>query len=558
MTSVLGDNGGIARRAEPRCASIFRMRAAADRAPHGIDGRGPPFWNLTKQKQRNMKQFNELGLSPEVLDAVTRLGYETPTPVQEQAIPLVLEGRDLIAAAKTGTGKTAAFSLPALDGLGHAKGGQGPLMLVVTPTRELAQQIGEVCAAVAVSTHHRIATVVGGLSYEPQIQKLKHGTDVLIATPGRLVDLMDQGAARLGDVEVLVLDEADRMLDMGFLPSMRKIIGATPASRQTLLFSATIDRSIMGSVGKLLHDPAMVEIAHKGETADTVEQFIVRAPQTLKPALLKAVLAEKGHERVIVFARTRSRADATCRRLKKAGYTAEAIHSDRSQNQRRRALDNFMSGTTDVLVATDVLARGIDVESVDHVINYDLPTVPEDYVHRIGRTGRAGAEGFAITFVSPENKDELAAIEKLIKRDIPEIEIAGFNLEEAAEAAAERATRANARRDPELAAAARELAKKEKRRAKEKERAEQAAAESRQRGTRKKQGGKSAGAAHSSRKSGTGSKAAPKSKAPKGGNRAKTDSAAASGAPRTSSDFRPGRAHRAAVAAKRSGGKRRG
>ena len=270
------------------------------------------------------------------------------------------------------------------------------------------------------------------------------------------------------------------------------------------------------------------------------------------------MLKERGHKRVIVFARTRHRADAACRKLKRAGYHAEAIHSDRSQNQRKRALDNFASGETDILVATDVLARGIDVDEVSYVVNYDVPTQAEDYVHRIGRTGRAGAEGFAITFVSPENKDELAAIEKLIKRDIPEIEIAGFNLEEAAEAAAERATRANARRDPELAAAARELAKKEKRRAKEKERAEQAAAESRQRGTRKKQGGKSAGAAHSSRKSGTGSKAAPKSKAPKGGNRAKTDSAAASGAPRTSSDFRPGRAHRAAVAAKRSGGKRRG
>ena len=405
-----------------------------------------------------MAEFNELGLSPEVLDAVARLGYEMPTPVQEQAIPLVLKGRDLIAAAKTGTGKTAAFSLPALDGLGHAKGGQGPLMLVVTPTRELAQQIGEVCAAVAVSTHHRIATVVGGLSYEPQIQKLKHGTDVLIATPGRLVDLMDQGAARLGDVEVLVLDEADRMLDMGFLPSMRKIIGATPASRQTLLFSATIDRSIMGSVGKLLHDPAMVEIAHKGETADTVEQFIVRAPQTLKPALLKAVLAEKGHERVIVFARTRSRADATCRRLKKAGYTAEAIHSDRSQNQRRRALDNFMSGATDVLVATDVLARGIYVESVDHVINYDLPTVPEDYVHRIGRTGRAGEEGWAISFVSPETEDALRDIQKLIKREIPEMEIASFDEQEALAEAAAHATRKAARTDPEIAQAAREAA----------------------------------------------------------------------------------------------------
>ena len=265
--------------------------------------------------------------------------------------------------------------------------------------------------------------MVGGLSYGPQINRLKRGVDVLIATPGRLVDLMEQKAARLADVEVLVLDEADRMLDMGFWPAMKKIVGATPASRQTLLFSATIDRSVQNSVGTLLRDPAVVEIAHKGETADTVEQFIIRTPQTVKPALLKAVLAEKGAERVIVFARTRSRADATCRRLKRAGYAAEAIHSDRSQNQRRRALDNFAAGKTGVIVATDVLARGIDVEEVDYVVNYDLPTQPEDYVHRIGRTGRAGAAGFAVSFVSPETEDALRDIEKLIKRTIPEMEL---------------------------------------------------------------------------------------------------------------------------------------
>lgn len=413
-----------------------------------------------------MISFNELGLSEKTLDAVTRLGYETPTPVQEQAIPLVLEGRDLIAAAKTGTGKTAAFSLPALDLLEHAKGGQGPLMLVVTPTRELAQQIGEVCGTIALSTHHRILTVVGGLSYEPQIKKLKHGVDVLIATPGRLVDLMEQGVVRLDSVRMLVLDEADRMLDMGFWPSMKKIIAATPSDRQTLLFSATIDRSITDSVGKLLHNPAMVEIAHRGETADTVDQYVVHVPQTLKPDLLKAVLAEKGAHRVIVFTRTRSRADSTCRRLKRAGYATEAIHSDRSQNQRRRALDNFTDGTTDVLVATDVLARGIDVEEVDHVINYDLPTQPEDYVHRIGRTGRAGADGYAISFVSPETEDALNDIEKLIKRHIPEMEIAQFDVEAAEAEAAGRATRAAAHKDPELAQAARELARKEKSKAK--------------------------------------------------------------------------------------------
>ena len=429
MTSVLGDNGGIARRAEPRCASIFRMRAAADRAPHGIDGRGPPFWNLTKQKQRNMKQFNELGLSPEVLDAVTRLGYETPTPVQEQAIPLVLEGRDLIAAAKTGTGKTAAFSLPALDGLGHAKGGQGPLMLVVTPTRELAQQIGEVCAAVAVSTHHRIATVVGGLSYEPQIQKLKHGTDVLIATPGRLNDLMNKGVVDLGGIKSLVLDEADRMLDMGFLPAVTTIVDATPADRQTLLFSATIDHSIQKNLGSLLNDPAVVEIARNGETAQTVEQFMMPIANFKKPELLQALLEEKGSDRVIVFARTKNRTEDCAEALCDAGYRAESIHSDKSQGQRKRALDNFRRGRTSILVATDVLARGIDVPDVDHVINFDLPDMPEDYVHRIGRTGRAGEQGFAVSFVTRESRRTMSDIEKLIGKNVPLMELETYELD---------------------------------------------------------------------------------------------------------------------------------
>ena len=349
-----------------------------------------------------MTHFDDLGLSGQALQAVAQLGYSTPTPVQEQAIPKVLEGRDLIAAAKTGTGKTAAFSLPTMDKLGHAKGNKGPLMLVVTPTRELAEQIGEVCGTIAKNTHHRILTVVGGVSYNPQIQALNRGVDVLIATPGRLVDLMDQGAAHLSSVEVLVLDEADRMLDMGFWPAMRKIIGATPQNRQTLLFSATIDRTIMSTAGKLLHDPAMVEIAHKGETADTVEQYVMHVQQAVKPELLKGLMKERGHRRVIVFCRTRSRADATCRRLKKVGYSVEAIHSSRSQNQRRRALENFANGTTDVLVATDVLARGIDVEEVEYVVNYDLPTQPEDYVHRIGRTGRAGASGLPSASSAPK------------------------------------------------------------------------------------------------------------------------------------------------------------
>ena len=506
-----------------------------------------------------MKQFNELGLSDQALEAVARLGYEAPTPVQEQAIPLALEGRDLIAAAKTGTGKTAAFSLPSLDRLGHAKGGQGPLMLVVTPTRELAQQIGEVCTAIAASTHHRILTVVGGLSYTPQINKLKHGVDILIATPGRLVDLMEQGAVRLGDVEVLVLDEADRMLDMGFWPAMKKIIGATPASRQTLLFSATIDASIKNSVGKLLHDPAFVEIAHKGETADTVEQYIVHVAQTLKPALLKAVLAEKGSDRVIVFARTRSRADSTCRRLKRAGYTAEAIHSDRSQAQRRRALDNFAAGKTGVLVATDVLARGIDVEEVDYVVNYDLPTQPEDYVHRIGRTGRAGAAGFAVSFVSPETADALRDIEKLIKRPIPEMEVPSFDAEQAAEEAAGKAARADARRDPEIKQAAKEMAARERKKAKARE---QAQAEDAPRSAPKRKPSKkpvaSKGAQPNRQQPGRANakqgQPGQRSGKPASGGARPAQSSAKKGDP----DLRPGRAHRASLAQQRSrGGKRK-
>lgn len=412
-----------------------------------------------------MTGFDSLGLSGNALSAVKRMGFNRPTPVQEKAIPLIAQGRDIIAAAQTGTGKTAAFSLPAMDNLGHASGGSGPLMLVITPTRELAQQIGEVTAQIALSTHHRITTVVGGLSYKPQIEKLKRGTDVLIATPGRLIDLMDQKAVRLADVEVLVLDEADRMLDMGFLPSVKKIVAATPASRQTLLFSATIDKSIMGVVGTMLHDPATVEIARKGDVAQTVDQFIIRIPQSVKPALIKAVLAEKGAERVIVFARTRSRADSTCKRLRKAGYAAEAIHSDRSQNQRRRALDKFARGEVNIITATDVLARGIDVDQVDYVVNYDAPEQAEDYIHRIGRTGRAGKRGFAITFVTPETEGELRAIEKLVKTSIPELELEDFDLSAAEAEAAAKSISAQSRRDPEVNRAKREMANRAQKKA---------------------------------------------------------------------------------------------
>ncbi len=543
------------------------------------------------------KQFDELGLSEKLLGAVARLGYESPTPVQEQAIPAVLAGRDVIAAAKTGTGKTAAFSLPSLQLVGHAQRSAGPLMLVVTPTRELAAQIAEVCETVSHETGHRIVTVVGGLSYDPQIKKIKAGVDVLIATPGRLIDLMDRGAVNLGNVEVLVLDEADRMLDMGFLPPMKKIIAATPESRQTLLFSATIDRNIMKNVGYLLKDPVFVEIAHKGETADTVEQYIIRTEHLRKPELLRAVLEEKGGFRVIVFARTRGRADTCCRRLKRAGYAAEAIHSDRSQAQRRRALENFASGKTGILVATDVLARGIDVSEVDYVVNFDLPEQAEDYVHRIGRTGRAGHKGFAISFVTPETAGLLKDIQKLIGKEIPEMELENYDEEAAAREAAERAERGKARaearrvaqNDPELAQAAEEF-RKEQQRKKQRAADRAEAAESGKRPGKNKQrkqrnaaalakvtgnaasrsgrsskGQRSANAAKAAKTSrleraearefGRGAK----SKAAAGGAskkrsaksvKAAREAAQARMKPSKKGDFRPGRAHRAALASK--------
>ncbi|AJC11621.1 DEAD/DEAH box helicase [Berryella intestinalis] len=487
-----------------------------------------------------MKSFSDLGLSTNTLAAVEDMGYTEPTPVQQQAIPLILEGHDVIAAAKTGTGKTGGFSLPSLDRLGHAKKGTGPLMLVITPTRELAQQIGDVCEAIARHTRHHIAIVVGGLSYGPQIERIKRGCDVLIATPGRLIDLMDQHAVNLKAVETLVLDEADRMLDMGFLPAVKKIVAATPKSRQTLLFSATIDRSIMSTVNTMLHDPALVEIAHKGDVADTIDQFIIRTPQTVKPSLVKAVLEEKGAERVIIFARTRSRADSTARRLKRAGYNVEAIHSDRSQNQRKRALDRFSAGEVNILTATDVLARGIDVTEVDYVINYDLPTQPEDYVHRIGRTGRAGAAGFSVSFVTPETEDALKDIQKLIKQDIPEMKLASFDFSEAEAEAAAKQMEFQAKRDPEIAAAKKELRAKAQRKAHKREAASESAPAK----------------GRSARKKPTATRPKPETGGKRSQGRAQVRGESAGGTAAkgrgTAGDFRPGRAQRAAAARRRT------
>lgn len=366
--------------------------------------------------------FAELGLSDEVLAAVNDMGYTAPTPVQATAIPHALDGEDVLAAAQTGTGKTAAFLLPTMNNLPHvprsrARGrvaAQGPLMLVVTPTRELAQQIEDVCRAIAKRTGHTSVTVVGGVSYNPQRDKLKRGCDILIATPGRLQDLIDQGACSLDQVQVLVLDEADRMLDMGFLPAVRRIVGYTRDDRQTLLFSATLDEAAVGSITDLVHEPARVEIAPVTSTADTVEQYVLPVSLDAKNALLAQVLKREGSSRVIVFCRTKHRADACSRRLARAGITSAAIHGDRTQAQRERALKAFRSSECDVLVATDVLARGIDISDVRYVVNFDVPEDPVDYIHRIGRTGRAGEEGWSLTFVTVDDVAEFYDIEALM------------------------------------------------------------------------------------------------------------------------------------------------
>ena len=364
--------------------------------------------------------FDQLGLSEKVLAAVADMGYDCPTPVQAGAIPAILQGSDVMAAAQTGTGKTAAFLLPSLDRLGHARRGQGVLMLVVTPTRELAQQIEACARTICAHTGHTCTVVVGGVGYEPQKAALARGCDLLIATPGRLIDLIEQGAADLSHVETLVLDEADRMLDMGFAPAMRRIVSKTPASRQTLLFSATLDDNVLANVKSLVNDPVRVEIAHKGTAAQTIDQYVLGVSEREKVRILTDVLKQEGSKRVIVFCRGKHRADMVCRKLTKAGISAAPIHGNRSQNQREAALRRFATGEADVLVATDVLARGIDIAEVSYVVNLDVPSDAEDYIHRIGRTGRAGQFGWALTFVSEAEYLDLRDIEALMGKLVPD------------------------------------------------------------------------------------------------------------------------------------------
>ena len=374
--------------------------------------------------------FAELGLNEQILAGVDALGFSAPTPVQAGAIPEVLAGRDVVASAQTGTGKTAAFALPTLQRIA-GKSGRGPHALVVTPTRELAAQIDDVVKVVCQKTGQRAVIVMGGAKFDKQIAALEKGCDLLVATSGRLLDLMEHNHVSLAGVEVLVLDEADRMLDMGFWPSVRRIMHALPERHQTLLFSATIPPSIKSTIDAMLHEPAVVEISRVGETADTVEEHLCPVTQAQKPELLRALLDTGGAsgerpERVLVFCRTKHRVDDVSAMLKNAQVKVDVMHADRPQQARARALERFREGKVQVLVATDVMSRGIDVAGVDAVVNFDVPMDPEDYVHRIGRTGRAGATGHAYTFVAPDEISPLREIEYFTKKLVPVWDLPGF------------------------------------------------------------------------------------------------------------------------------------
>ncbi len=363
-------------------------------------------------------KFSDLGLADPIQRALTDRNHVVPTPIQVRAIPELLAGRDLIGIAQTGTGKTAAFALPILDRLSRGRGKDDrrrPRALILAPTRELAIQIGAEFGAYAKYLHLRQTVIFGGVGQKPQVDALRRGVDILTATPGRLLDLMNQGRLRLDAVEILVLDEADRMLDMGFVRDVRKIIKAIPADRQSLLFSATMPTEVVRLSADILTDPVHVEVTPRATPVERVEQRVYHVGARQKQALLAHILEDPAMSRVLVFSRTKHRANRISEQLGKAGVDSEAIHGNKSQGARQRALQRFRAGQLRVLVATDIAARGIDVDGVTHVINFELPNEPESYVHRIGRTARAGAGGFAFSFCDPAERDHLDGIERLIR-----------------------------------------------------------------------------------------------------------------------------------------------
>ena len=370
--------------------------------------------------------FNELEIIEPILKALRAEGYTHPTPIQEESIPILLQGKDLLASAQTGTGKTAAFAIPILQHLvqdrSHHSGPRQIKALIVTPTRELAIQIDESFTAYGKFTDVKNMVIFGGVKQGAQTQALRKGIDVLIATPGRLLDLMNQGFITLKHIEYFVLDEADRMLDMGFIHDIRKIIAKLPTERQSLFFSATMPPDIVSLSRKILGNPEKVVVKPEQTTAEKVEQAIYFVSKKSKPKLLTHLLQTEPIDSVLVFSRTKHGANKIVKALGKAGINAEAIHGNKSQGARQRALGNFKSGDTNVLVATDIAARGIDVEELSYVINYDLPNIPETYVHRIGRTGRAGASGFAWSFCDGEERAYLRDIQKTIDQKIPVVD----------------------------------------------------------------------------------------------------------------------------------------
>ncbi|HEY5377580.1 MAG TPA: DEAD/DEAH box helicase [Polyangiaceae bacterium] len=377
--------------------------------------------------------FTDLGLSPAVLAALTAEGYVNPTPIQQKAIPEVLKGRDLLGCAQTGTGKTAAFAVPMIERLMVSqtpRDARRPRALVLSPTRELSAQIAESFANYGRGSNLKYAVIFGGVGQGPQISALSRGLDVLVATPGRLIDLMNQGAAFLDKVEILVLDEADRMLDMGFLPDVRRILQKLPKQRQTLFFSATMPSDIEKLSREILVNPVRVDVAPVSSTAERIEQSVYMVEASEKRRVLERVLRDPAVERAIVFTRTKHGANRLVKELERGEIPAEAIHGNKSQGARQRALDNFKSGRLRVLIATDIAARGIDVDGISHVVNYDLPNIPESYVHRIGRTARAGAAGIAISLCSREERGYLRDIERPTRTPIRKLETPEATAEE--------------------------------------------------------------------------------------------------------------------------------
>lgn len=392
-----------------------------------------------QSKSKQFMSFEELGLSAEVLRAVIEEGYDTPTPIQQKAIPVVLAGLDVMASAQTGTGKTAGFTLPLLQRLSESKGPQrggkkGPppiRALILTPTRELAAQIAESVATYGKYLNFRSAVVFGGVSINPQISQLRRGVDILIATPGRLLDHANQKTVDLSMLEILVLDEADRMLDMGFIHDVKRVLALLPETqhRQNLLFSATFSKEIKQLASRMLNDPQLVEVAAQNATADRIEQQVHMVDKVRKRELLSRMIEDEDWKQVLVFTRTKHGANRLAEQLGKDGLMASAIHGNKSQGARTRALAGFKEGNVRVLVATDIAARGLDIDQLPNVVNFELPNVPEDYVHRIGRTARAGLSGKAVSLVCVDELKLLKDIEKLIKRELPRIHIEGFEVD---------------------------------------------------------------------------------------------------------------------------------